>query len=156
MSTEKTVNYSDAMVARLHSFVGECGGSFNYEQAQIIAAELDRKPKSIIAKAKREGLTYIPKPAYVPKGRGQVEKKSAIVDAIVDLLAVSDDDAKRRLANLAKADKAALDELREQIRMVNNQTAAFHNAGVVAAKFIEARGLSDDFDTFAGDLANAD
>lgn len=111
-TTEATPNYSEEQTERLHQFVGEVE-TFDYEAAKVIAAELGKKPRSIIAKARREGLEYTAKPAYVPKTGAKVEKKSDIVGDIATLLDAGDNSA---LDNLQKADKRSLECLRELIR----------------------------------------
>ena len=62
MTTKTTVNYTDEMVAILKD-----AAPIDYDKAQLLAAQLDRGVRSIIAKCKREGIDYISKPAPAKK-----------------------------------------------------------------------------------------
>ena len=53
-----TPNYTAEMVALL-----EQNAPLDFDKAQAIGKEINRSVKSVIAKAKREGIEYISKPA---------------------------------------------------------------------------------------------
>jgi hypothetical protein len=75
--TEKTVNYTEAMVARLHEvYDGSSSENERDEQVAALAAELDRSPASIRAKLTREGI-YVPK-AKAPAGKNVVRKADLV------------------------------------------------------------------------------
>ena len=112
-STAVVVNYSPAAEAVLLAAI-----PFNFAKAKELAIELDKKPKSIVAKVKRmesdESIKgdrpfYIAKEAYVPKTGAAVEKKSEVVSMIETLLQATG------LTNLVKADKTTLNVLRAAI-----------------------------------------
>lgn len=67
---EVAVNYTPAMVARLHE-----EAPLNYEKAEKLGVELGRNARSIIAKAKREKIDYIAKEAPEPKRKGPTKKQ---------------------------------------------------------------------------------
>ena len=75
----------------------------DYTKAQALGAEMGRSAKSIIAKAKREGIEYISKPA--PARKKSAPTKSDIVSAICSGLDIDD------LAGLEKATGSALSKL---------------------------------------------
>ena len=106
MTTEKTVNYTDEMVARLHE-----AAPVNYETAQALALEMGKGVRSIIAKCKREGVEYISKPAPAKK-KPQGATKAEIVGAIAAGVGVESDD----LAGLEKATGQALGKLLAAMR----------------------------------------
>ena len=57
-----TPNYTAEMVALL-----EQNAPLDFDKAQAIGKEINRSVKSVIAKAKREGIEYISKPAPARK-----------------------------------------------------------------------------------------
>jgi hypothetical protein len=73
--TTSTVKYTPEMLAIL-----EAAAPINYEKAQALAIQLDQKPRSIIAKCKREGIEYISKPA--PAKKKAAPSKADLVAAI--------------------------------------------------------------------------
>lgn len=100
--TEKTVNYTDAMVERLHAvYDGSASESERDEQVKSLSAELDRSPASIRAKLTREGI-YVPK-AKAPAGKNVI-RKADLVRAIADSLDVHVE----AVESLEKANKSAL------------------------------------------------
>lgn len=145
----KQPNYTEAMEKRLSDFVGKVD-VFDYEAAKVIAAELGKKPKSIIAKSKRMGLNYTPKPAYVPKVGGVVEKKTDIVDNIATILGTD----LSRFEGLAKSDKQSLLKLREDLQTFNANFAEKKNESKVYANFIDQKELTDEFVEFIEHFAN--
>ena len=52
------INYTEAMVATLKT-----NAPIDFDKAQALGKKMNRSTKSIIAKAKREGIEYISKPA---------------------------------------------------------------------------------------------
>lgn len=68
------VNYTPEMVQVLKD-----NAPLNYEKAQELSKTLNRNARSIIAKAKREGIEYIAKEAPVKKGRDVPTKKEMVV-----------------------------------------------------------------------------
>jgi len=100
--TEKTVNYTDAMVARLHAvYDGEAPEAERDEQIEDLSAELGRSKPSIRAKLTREGI-YVAK-AKAPAGKAGVTK-AVLVAAIAHTLEVPEE----VVESLEKANKAAL------------------------------------------------
>ncbi len=100
--SEKVVNYTEEMVARLHEvYDGEADEAIRDEQVAQLSAELDRSPASIRAKLTREGI-YVPK-AKAPAGKATV-RKADIVAAIADQLGVHVE----AVESLEKATKVAL------------------------------------------------
>jgi hypothetical protein len=93
-----TPNYTPEMVATL-----KANAPLNYEKAQEIGREIGRSAKSIIAKAKREGIEYISKPA--PAKKKAAPSKADLVSAICTAV---DTDS---LDGLEKATGAALNKL---------------------------------------------
>ena len=79
MTDSKTVNYTDDMVAVLVA-----AAPIDYAKAQVLAVELDRGVRSIIAKCKREGIEYISKPA--PAKKKPMPTKADTVEAIAQAL----------------------------------------------------------------------
>jgi len=79
MTNSKTVNYTPEMVATL-----EAAQPINYEKAQMLAMELKRGVRSIIAKCKREGFDYISKPA--PAKKKAMPTKADTINAIAEAL----------------------------------------------------------------------
>jgi len=100
MTNSKTVNYTPEMVATL-----EAAQPINYEKAQMLAMELKRGVRSIIAKCKREGFDYISKPA--PAKKKAMPTKADTINAIAE--ALNSDAAD--LAGLEKATGQGLNNL---------------------------------------------
>jgi methionine synthase II (cobalamin-independent) len=98
MTTKNTVNYTDEMVAILKD-----AAPIDYDKAQLLAAQLDRGVRSIIAKCKREGIDYISKPA--PAKKKSMPSKADTVAGICELLEIES------CAGLEKATGAALNQL---------------------------------------------
>lgn len=100
--SEKVVNYTDEMTARLHAvYDGEAVEEARVAQVAQLAEELGKSAASIRAKLTREGI-YVPK-AKVPAGKAGV-LKSALVSVIADKLGVPED----TVGSLEKANKAVL------------------------------------------------
>jgi len=103
--TDKTVNYTDAMVARLYEvYDGKATDAERKAQVAALAAELGRKEASIRAKLTREGI-YVPL-TKAPKGKATV-RKAALVQAIADKLEADVD----VIGSLEKATKVALEKV---------------------------------------------
>jgi len=106
--TEKTksatVNYTEAMVARLHEvYTPEASEAERKEQVSALAEEFGKNPASIRAKLVREGL-YV-KNEYKAKTGAKVATKETIVSNIAKTLGV---DADSQLSGLEKATKNCL------------------------------------------------
>jgi hypothetical protein len=100
--TEKTVNYTDEMVARLHDvYDGSADEDTRDKQVSQLSEELDRSPASIRAKLTREGI-YVPK-AKAPAGKNTV-RKADLVGFIAKQLNVHVE----AVESLEKANKSAL------------------------------------------------
>ena len=100
--TEKTVNYTDEMVARLHEvYDGEASEEVRTEQVAQLSEELGKSLASIRAKLTREKV-YVPK-AKAPAGKAGV-LKSALVSVIAGKLGVPED----TVGSLEKANKSVL------------------------------------------------
>jgi hypothetical protein len=100
--TEKTVNYTEEMVARLHAvYDGEADEATRDEQVAALAEELGKSAASIRAKLTREGV-YVPK-AKAPAGKASVLKADLIAE-IASKLGVAED----VVGSLEKATKNAL------------------------------------------------
>ena len=93
-----TINYTEAMVATLKT-----SAPLNFDKAQALGKKMNRSTKSIIAKAKREGIEYISKPA--PARKKSAPTKADIVSAICKGLDLDD------LNGLEKATGSALSKL---------------------------------------------
>lgn len=100
--SEKEVNYTEAMTARLHE-VYDADDSEEARELQIteLSDELERSVPSIRAKLTREGV-YVPK-AKAPAGKNVV-RKAQIVSAIAVKLGVDED----IVGSLEKATKNTL------------------------------------------------
>ncbi len=98
-----TINYTPEMVATLTA-----NAPLDYTKAQTLGKEMGRSAKSIIAKAKREGIEYISKPA--PARKKSAPTKADIVSAICNGLDIDD------LAGLEKATGSALSKLLSAIK----------------------------------------
>ena len=81
MTTKNTVNYTDEMVAILKD-----AAPIDYDKAQLLAAQLDRGVRSIIAKCKREGIDYISKPA--PAKKKSMPSKADTVAGICEMVEI--------------------------------------------------------------------
>lgn len=100
--TEKTVNYTDEMVARLREvYDGSADEATRDEQVKALADELSKSAASIRAKLTREGI-YVPK-AKVEKGKAGVSK-AEMVKAIALAFGVDEE----KVESLEKANKTAL------------------------------------------------
>ncbi len=75
----KTVNYSPEMVSQMVEMA-----PLNLEKAKILAPKLGRSVRSIIAKAKREGIEYISVKPVAKRVKGQT--KAEMVKAIAEKL----------------------------------------------------------------------
>jgi len=100
--TDKTPNYTDEMVARLHEVYDPQSSEAQREESVAqLADELNKKPASIRAKLTREGV-------YVAKAKVEKAKagptKAMLVAAIAKTLAVDED----TVGSLEKANKNAL------------------------------------------------
>ena len=100
--TDKTVNYTDEMVARLHEgYDGSADEAARDAQIVALGDELGKNVASIRAKLTREGI-YVPK-AKAPAGKAVV-RKAQIVQLIADELGVDVD----VVGSLEKATKNTL------------------------------------------------
>lgn len=102
MSEEKKPNYTEEQVARLHE-----SAPVDYAKAQLLAEELGKNVRSIIAKVKREGIEYIAKQAPEPKRKGPTKKE--LVEEIVTMGTF----AEKAMRGLEKAPVPALQALHE-------------------------------------------
>ena len=93
-----TPNYTAEMVALL-----EQSAPLDFAKAQALGKELNRSVKSIIAKAKREGIEYVSKPA--PARKKSAPTKADLVGAICKGLDLDE------CAGLEKATGLALSKL---------------------------------------------
>ena len=75
MTTTTTVNYTPEMVEIL-----KANAPLDFAKAEMLAVQLGKNVRSIIAKAKREGVDYISKPA--PAKKKAAASKSYLVAAI--------------------------------------------------------------------------
>ena len=98
-----TPNYTAEMVALL-----EQSAPLDFDKAQALGKELNRSVKSIIAKAKREGIEYIRKPA--PARKKSAPTKADLVGAICKGLDLDD------CQGLEKATGSALSKLLSAIK----------------------------------------
>lgn len=109
--TEKAVNYTDEMVARMREVYDPTA---DVEARKAAVAELSEalgKPvKSIVSKLVREGL-YV-KAERTAKDGAPVETKEAIATEIGEILGLAENDA----SSLSKATKRALKAVRAAIR----------------------------------------
>jgi|TARA_R110000782_G_scaffold88098_1_gene170236 hypothetical protein len=97
-----TPNYTPEMIAAL-----QAQAPLDFAKAQALALSLDRNVRSIIAKAKREGIEYISKPA--PAKKKAAPNKADMVAAICSALDMPD------CSGLEKATGAALNNLLENL-----------------------------------------
>lgn len=100
MSKEKAPNYTPEMVARMCEMA-----PLNLEKAETLAAEFGggKTAKSIVAKAKREGIEYHTKPAPTKKPKDAPTK--------TELVAAMQKATGLKLFQLEKAPTATLNEL---------------------------------------------
>jgi hypothetical protein len=100
--TRKVVNYTEAMVARLHEgYDGSASDAERKAQVAELAAEVGRSEASVRAKLTSEGI-YVPY-AKAPAGKNSV-RKAALVAAIAEKLGVHVE----VVESLEKANKVAL------------------------------------------------
>ena len=93
-----TPNYTPEMIAAL-----QAQAPLDFAKAQALALSLDRNVRSIIAKAKREGIEYISKPA--PAKKKAAPNKADMVAAIMAATGADN------LDGLEKATGSALNNL---------------------------------------------
>lgn len=103
---EKTVNYTEAQVERIHEAAEEAGGKFGNSVAEQLAIEFGKDVRSVRAKASREGV-YQAK-AKTTKSGQPIERKEAIVADIAALVGQAVD-------GLEKAPKEALQRVRSAL-----------------------------------------
>ncbi len=91
------VNYTDAMIDQM-----KMAAPLDYEKAVTLGAQLGRNARSIIAKAKREGIPYIAKAVPTAKRKGPTKKDmvNAIEKETGFILVGLDKAPVRALANL--------------------------------------------------------
>ena len=100
--TEKTVNYTEEAVARLHEvYEGDADEATRDAQVAQLAVELAKSTRSIRAKLTREGV-YVAK-AKAPAGKAVV-RKAELVTAIAKAMGADED----VIGSLEKATKVAL------------------------------------------------
>ena len=106
----KTVNYSPEMVSKM-----EAQAPLNLEKAKALSSELGRSVRSIIAKAKREGIAYVSvKPvAKRVKGKTKAELVATIAEKLSTLTTGSAIRDAADLEGLEKAPAAVLGKLLE-------------------------------------------
>ena len=104
----KEVNYTSEMVDAI-----KAAAPLNLEKAKALATELGKTWRSVVAKAKSEGVEYISKPAPLKKPKG--ETKADIVSNICDLIGVDS------LAGLEKSPASALTALRANIPVMPSE-----------------------------------
>ena len=92
--------YTENMVAELNRI-----GAFNFASASDFATKHGLSPRSVISKVKSLGIPYTPR--EVVRKNSDTVRKSDMVREIARLLGISEDN----IAGLAKADKAALNNL---------------------------------------------
>lgn len=92
--------YTENMVDELNRI-----GAFNFASASDFASKHGLSPRSVISKVKSLGIPYTPR--EVVRKNSEAVRKSDMVREIARLLGISEDN----IAGLAKADKAALNNL---------------------------------------------
>jgi hypothetical protein len=96
----KTVNYSPEMVSQM-----EAQAPLNLEKAKALSSELGRSVRSIIAKAKREGIAYVSVKPVAKRVKGQT--KAELVATIAEKLSkLTTGSAIRDAADLEGLEKA--------------------------------------------------
>ena len=88
------INYTEEMVATLKT-----NAPIDFAKAQVLAVDLDRSVKSIIAKCKREGIEYISKPA--PAKKKSAPTKADLVSAICKAVDLDSCDGLEKATGLA-------------------------------------------------------
>ena len=101
MTTKTEVNYTPEMVESM-----QAAAPLDYDKAIMLGAALGRPVRSIIAKAKREGIAYISKPAPAKKKPAGVTK-TELLGMIAQSFEVNADE----LVGLEKATSASLNKL---------------------------------------------
>ena len=101
MTTKTEVNYTTEMVESMRA-----AAPLDYDKAIMLGATLGRPVRSIIAKAKREGIAYISKPAPAKKKPAGVTK-TELLGMIAQAFEVNADE----LVGLEKATSASLNKL---------------------------------------------
>ena len=101
MTTKTEVNYTPEMVESM-----QAAAPLDYDKAIMLGAALGRPVRSIIAKAKREGIAYISKPAPAKKKPAGVTK-TELLGMIAQSFEVNADE----LVGLEKATSASLTKL---------------------------------------------
>ena len=96
------MSYTAKQEARLQEF-----DSVSYDQAQELAVELDKTPRSIISKVQSMEIPYIKK--AVPARKEAMATKAELVEAIEEAL-------RAKLPGLLSATRVALVELLENVR----------------------------------------
>ena len=97
-----TPNYTPEMIAAL-----QAQAPLDFAKAQALALSLDRNVRSIIAKAKREGIEYISKPAPAKKKASPTKG-----DMVAAICAALDMDS---CEGLEKSTGSALNKLMQNI-----------------------------------------
>lgn len=105
--SDKEVNYTEAMVDRMHAVADANGGVIDNELALELATEFDKDVRSVRAKAVREGI-YKAKEKTAKNGQA-IERKEAIVAEIATLVGANVD-------GLEKATKTALQRVRDALK----------------------------------------
>jgi hypothetical protein len=88
------INYTEEMVATLKT-----NAPIDFAKAQVLAVDLNRSVKSIIAKCKREGIEYISKPA--PAKKKSAPTKADLVNAICKAVDLDSCDGLEKATGLA-------------------------------------------------------
>ena len=101
--------YTENMVAELNRI-----GAFNFASASDFASKHGLSPRSVISKVKSLGIPYTPREVVRKDSEAVVVRKSDMVREIARLLGISEDN----IAGLAKADKAALNNLGAVIQKI--------------------------------------
>ena len=102
MTKATVANYSDDQVAAITAAAVGAGGKINGAIAEMLAAEMGKSVRSLVAKASRMGL-YAAK-TYERKDGAPVQKKDEFATAIGNVLRLSEADTD----SLAKANRRAL------------------------------------------------
>jgi hypothetical protein len=101
-AVEKEVNYSEAQVQTLRD-----NAPLNMDKAKALGEKMNKSFRSIIAKAKREGIAYESQPAPTKKAK-DAPTKAQLVDAMRIVSGL-------KLTDLDKAPTSALNELAHYI-----------------------------------------
>lgn len=81
--TEQVVNYTPEMESKLVELAET--GTFDWDRAEFIGQTLGKSARSVIAKAKQLGMTYVAKDRPEPKG---VVRKEVFVREIEQIVGV--------------------------------------------------------------------